>query len=265
MSKEFWREIEAGLIVGSRMDHQGLLWRYAKGVFIPGMVTRRNVYEDAKKYVEGMRIETTGIENLPKTDGALLVFNHPQGDIVFPGMFELIRVLGDEVGRKDFCIMMGGSMPMHNRMGDALYSLTDKIIARFADLFEDNVLKIPSRKSQSDYTATRQAAKDLTVEMIDVGKKVFALSPAGALDGYGKPRRGAGEIGRRVSETGRPVIPVAIWKGGKMVFLSIGKGFSASGLSDEDAAIKMVEKIRELIPENNLEPEVGSDQYCKKN
>jgi hypothetical protein len=252
MRSEFWKDIVSGMKVGVRMNRQKLLGEYFSGVFLPSESPKRQVYDDAVRYVGGEKVEFAGVENLPRSGGAMVVFNHPYGDVLFLGMLEFVKVLGDETGRKDFCVMMGGSMPLHNALGEALYPMSNTIIDRFADLFPDNVLKVPSKKGEWDYRKRRNEAKQAAVKAVVEDKKIFALSPAGAVDGQGTPRRGAGEIGLRVSEAGSPVIPVALWEEKGTTFVRVGKGFDVLGQSYEEAAMTMVTKISELMPGNGL-------------
>ena len=66
--------------------------------------TGRDMAEDAKKLLNELESKTEvnvyGFENIPKNQGSLIVFNHPNIDVLLPAMLSLIVKVLDENGQK---------------------------------------------------------------------------------------------------------------------------------------------------------------------
>lgn len=248
MSKRFFKESLAAFEVANTMRKRGLLGEYAAGVFSNSPVKPRDVYADALRYIEGKNIKSVGAENIPKTGGAMLVFNHPLGDILFAGMFELVRV-SKETAKRNLRVVVGKSSPFNNQLREIISPWLDEKLRIFNIMFSENVIDLSANNGDSVKTVSRKT-------VVEDGE-ILAMAPTGGVDGERYPQWGAGEIAISVSEVNLPIIPVAMWRRKGVIYVRIGTKIDVSGLNKEESADKMVIEISELLPDDERDVLLG--------
>ncbi len=241
MSNKFVKEMVKGFEVAGVMHRSGLLKEYIAGVFSNSLPETRDVYDDALRYIEELKIVSVGGENIPENGGAMLVFNHPLGDILFPGMFEVVRV-SKEIAGRDIRVVVGRSSPFHNKLEKLITPWIDDKSSRFTGMFPKNAIDLSANNGDS--------VKTVSIKTVVEDGEILALAPTGGVDGERYPQWGAGEIAINVSEANLPIIPVAMWKRKGVIYVRIGTKFDVIGLNKEEAADKMVIEISELLPDD---------------
>lgn len=240
-------EYGPGLREMSNMGRSGLLLPYIEGTLRlrKGKDYTRSVYEDAKKHNKELNIETTGVENIPTNSGALILFNHPLGDVLFPAMYELVRVIKD-YNNGDLKVVVGRSMPIDGTtwVGKKIKPTVDRLTTNFNTMFSENVINLP------DDSADRSGIVRKLIRSLKDGE-LIAMAPHGVVDGNGGPKEGVPFIARMLYGRGFrvPIIPVGIWKEKGIINIRIGKDFDVRVLDDVFAGLAIMNNIGQLLPE----------------
>ena len=226
----------------------------------------RNFSEDVARLAAVRSINISGKEHLPQSGGGLVVFNHPDIDVIPPAIASLAGALY-EGGRSDLVFVMGYWLISFGFVGLGLDFGLEILSKRFTRLYPDNFIVVPTRASRKDYRQCRDRVKEEIVKRMSEGKLV-ALTPEGQIeaDNIILPkkvfRHGSGYLARKASGLGLPIIPVAIWESGdKKIELAIGSAFRVEGTSNQEAVIQVMENIANLMPSHLRGP--FNSQECK--
>lgn len=221
----------------------------------------RSMVEDSRRLMEQFEKESpvkiTGIENFPLTTGTLLVFNHPNMDVLLPAILELVIKIQDLKGAKTK-IMMGSEIPLFGKFNESS-PLPGSIsfIRRFHDLYSDNIISVPMSKGRKDYESGRFMALRNAVTALKKGDTIL-VSPEGHVEEDNKIsqistfHKGSGGLSIIAAKIGVPTVPVGIWreKGERRINLSVGAPYLPDITDELKSATLAMYKISKVLPNN---------------
>lgn len=217
----------------------------------------RNLIEDARRVVSEFKkseqICIRGIENIKS--GALIVFNHPNSDVILPGFLELMVNLHDRQ-KRDMRLLMATEIMLFANLNDKK-EIPGSIgfMERFHRMYGAAIISTPTVESRKDFLTGRMVALRKIIRELEAGNTI-GLSPEGhvEIEGAISPidtfHEGSGAISRMAAKRGIPTIPVGIWawRDPKKIFVHVGKGFYPSGESNNLAVNDIMEHIANLMP-----------------
>ena len=233
------------------------------GELITGMIrgeTGRDLIDDARRLVAEYGgdeyVSISGLENIGEGHGGLIVFNHPNSDILFPAVLNLMIKVYDVGGHKPV-FLMGEEIPMTQAF-NKIYPVPGSIalIRRFQHLYSDNIIPVPVSRSRKDYRSGRALAFDGAMSKLESGGIVF-ISPEGHVE-VGNTispietfHAGTGRMAMRAKAIGVSVVPVGIWEqeDRKRIQVQIGCPFVIEGVGSIGAVRELMERIAGELPE----------------
>lgn len=242
------------------------------GEMITGMVRgdRRNMVDDARRLVAEYGgdeyVRVSGLENIPKGHGGLIVFNHPNSDVLFPAVLSLMVKVYDFGGHQPV-FLMGEEIPMtqvFNKINPVPGSIT--LIRRFQHLYSKNIIGVPVSQSRKDYLSGRSLALGKAMVTLEAGGVVF-VSPEGhvEIENTISPietfHAGTGRMAMRASAIGVSVVPVGIWgEDGTRIQVQIGCPFVIEGVGSIEAVRELMKRVANELPEQIRGPFANSDK-----
>lgn len=222
--------------------------------------TNRDLVDDARRLLVEFGgdelVDIQGLENIPKKTGCLVVFNHPNMDVLLPAMLSLMVKVHDNGGHTP-TILMGGEIPLLAKFNDT-YPLPGsiKLINRFHRLYPENIISVPISTKRKDYHSGRFLAIRKTITALKNGNMVV-VSPEGHVekDNVISPidtlHSGSGGLSIMASNLGIPVIPVGIWgmSKGEQAHVNIGKPFFVKTKDKEEAVCELMYRVAQVMPE----------------
>lgn len=222
--------------------------------------TDRDLVEDSRKiikeYEEKGIVDVTGIDNIPKDSGSLIVFNHPNMDVLLPAILTLMVKVKDNGGHET-TLLMGGEIPLLGRFNET-YPLPGSIslITRFHALYPKNIISVPMSTGRKDYESGRMLAVRRAVNALRNGNIVM-VAPEGHVEMNNtiSPTEtfhsGSGGLSRLASKMGLSTVPVGIWETEKegLIRVNIGKPFMVNTNNNEEAVGELMSKIAVALPE----------------
>jgi len=185
--------------------------------------TNRDLVEDARRLMVEFGgdklVNIQGLENIPRKTGCLVVFNHPNMDVLLPALLSLMVKVHDNGGhtptiKKTGClvvfnhpnmdvllpallslmvkvhdngghtptILMGGEIPLLAKFNDT-YPLPGsiKLINKFHRLYPENIISVPISTKRKDYHSGRFLAIRKTMIALKNGNMVV-VSPEGHVE-----------------------------------------------------------------------------------
>jgi hypothetical protein len=132
------------------------------------------------EYGDGL-VDVRGIVNIPKDSGCLMVFNHPNMDVLLPAMLTLMIKVHDEGGQVP-TLLQGAEIPLFGKFNDT-YPLPGSIslIGRFHRLYPENIISVPMSTVRKDYYSGRVAAARKAVAALQKGRMVM-IAPEGHVE-----------------------------------------------------------------------------------
>lgn len=215
---------------------------------------------DAEKLLKVLETENKvylfGSENIPKDSGCLIVFNHPNIDVLLPAMLNLIVGINRETGRQAR-LAMGSEIPMTTSNFNDKSAVPGSIwlLNHFHRLYSKNIISVPTAETRKDYLTGRADAVRKIMRAIQA-KDVMMISPEGhvEIDNQISPvdsyHDGSGKLALLAARMGIPTVPVAIWGGAKgEVNVNIGKAFIMEGSDPNMAAVRVMSEVAKGMPE----------------
>ena len=217
----------------------------------------RDLVEDARRllleYKNEISVEISGIDNIP--DGGILAFNHPNNDILIPGLLSLIVDIKDFKNRDVSLLMASEFILLANLNEKVALPGSIKFIERFHGIYSKNIISVPTVSTRKDFETGRAAAARKAVERLESGQ-IVAISPEGhiEIDNIISPvdtfHKGSGALARLAAKMGKPVVPVAFWEERKgNVKVRIGELFWANGSDDLETVRNMMERVSLMLPD----------------
>lgn len=253
--------------IAGKFNRAGLV-----GEMITGMIRGemgRDLVDDARRLVAEYGgdeyVRVSGLENIPKGHGGLIVFNHPNSDILFPAVLSLMVKVYDFGGHQPV-FLMGEEIPMtqvFNKINPVPGSIT--LIRRFQHLYSKNIIGVPVSQSRKDYLSGRSLALGKAMVTLEAGGVVF-VSPEGhvEIENTISPvetfHAGTGRMAMRASAIGVGVVPVGIWEqeDRKKIQVQIGGSFVIEGAGSIGVVRELMERIANELPEQFRGPFANS-------
>ena len=253
--------------IAGKFNRAGLV-----GELVTGMIqgeTGRDLVDDARRllaeYGGDEFVRVSGLENIPKGHGGLIVFNHPNSDILFPAILSLMVKVYDYGGHKPV-FLMGEEIPMtqvFNKINPVPGSIA--LIRRFQHLYSNNIIGVPVSRSRKDYLSGRALALGKAMVMLEAGGVVF-VSPEGhveinnSISPVETLHAGTGKMAIRASAIGVSVVPVGIWEqeDRERIRVQIGGPFVIEGVGSIVAVRELMERVAGELPEQFRGPFANS-------
>ncbi len=230
---------------------------------IAGMMkgeTGRDMVLDAKRLLRELESESQvnliGLENIPRNVGCLIVFNHPNMDILLPAMLKLIVGINENSGQQ-IKLAMGSEIPMttENYVGKRAVPGSVSLLRRFHQMYSNNIISVPNTEDRIDFVSGRTVAVRKIMRAFK-DNNIVVISPEGHVEDRGTISRvdtyhdGSGKLAVLATKVGIPTVPVAIWREeNKEIEVMVGQPFMISTVDSNLAAIEAMAKIAQIMPE----------------
>lgn len=225
----------------------------------------RSMVEDSKRLLKQFEKESpvkiNGIENFPLNSGSLLVFNHPNMDVLLPAILALVIKIHDLKGAKTK-IMMGSEIPLFGKFNESS-PLPGSIafIRRFHKLYSENIISVPISKDRKDYEEGRFMALRNAVTSLKNGNTIL-VSPEGHVEEDNKIsaistfHKGSGGLTLIAGKIDIPTVPVGIWSetGQPQINLRVGEPYIPNITDELKAAALAMYQISKVLPNNLRRP-----------
>lgn len=219
--------------------------------------TNRNLVEDGRRvmteFKKSVYIKINGLKNIK--GGAIITFNHPNNDLMFPGVMDLIVEAHDKL-KRDMRLVMASEIMLMADLNDKK-ELPGSIgfMERFHRMYGEAIISTPTVESRKDFVNGRAVALRHIIREVTKGN-IIAIAPEGHIekDGEISPLEtfhdGSGAISRIAAKRGIPTIPVGIWGWDKprTIFLNIGPGFFPNDSSNKEAVEDVMRHIALQMP-----------------
>jgi len=136
------------------------------GELVAGMVKGeegRSMVEDARRLRTELESDSmvsfSGLENIPREGGAVIVFNHPNMEILLPAMLELFVRIYDNNGQQ-VKLVIGSEIPMTTKNYNEKTALPVSVLLleRFHRLYSKNIISVPTSENRKDFLSGRTMA-----------------------------------------------------------------------------------------------------------
>lgn len=219
----------------------------------------RNLGKDAgklvKEYEKSVSINLLGLENIP--NGGLIAFNHPDNDILLPGMLKLIDEIHQNYN-KDVSLVIASEIMLTQSLNEkTAIPGSATFMKRMHGMYPNNIISAPTAKHRSDFEMGRALAARKVIRQLNAGNLV-AISPEGHVEVNGSIspidsfHSGTGALSRLAARLDKPVVPIGLFYIGKRsnIIVNIGTPFKTEVSSDTEAVNMIMENISELMPLN---------------
>ena len=232
----------------------------------------RDLGKDAKRlvaeYEKSVCISIMGLENIP--NGGLIAFNHPDNDILLPGMLKLIDGIHQNYD-KDVALVIASEIMLTQNLNEKTAipgSVT--FMKRIHGMYPNNIISAPTASHRRDFDMGRALAARKVIRNLNSGNLV-AISPEGHVEVNGSIspiesfHSGTGALARLAAKLDKQVVPVGLFYIGKRtnIIVNIGTPFKTNVDSDTDAVNLIMQNISELLPLNLRGP--YKNTHAKRN
>jgi 1-acyl-sn-glycerol-3-phosphate acyltransferase len=219
----------------------------------------RDMVADAKRLMKELETKNSvnvyGLENIPKESGCLIVFNHPNMDVLLPAMLELMIDIHEQ-NDQQIRLAMGSEIPMITKDFNDKTAVPGSIalLRQFHQLYENNIISVPTAENRKDYLTGRAMAVRKMIRAFKQ-KDVVVISPEGHVeinnsispaDSY---HDGSGKLAVLATRMGIPTVPVAIWGGNGKIEVNVGRPFFLRTEESDLVAIEAMSEIARIMPE----------------
>lgn len=218
----------------------------------------RNIILDAEKlvreYEKDTTIEITGTENIPQNKGCLLVFNHPNMDVLLPAILKLMVKVNEKGGARPV-LLMGAEIPLTGKFNES-YPIpgSPNFIKRFHGLYSENIISVPISTSREDYLSGRLTTARRAESELKKGNMIL-ISPEGHVEMKNEisPKEtfhlGSGRLAMIAAKNNAQILAVGIWKDEetRIVRVNIGPQFRLNSNKSE-AAVELMAHVADLMP-----------------
>lgn len=231
------------------------------GELVVGMVkgeNGRDLVEDARRLMKELETKSmiivSGVENIPSEGGSLIVFNHPNIEVLLPALLKLFVQIFDTSGQQIRLAMTSEiTMTMANYNEKTAFPGSALLMERFHRLYSKNIISVPNTTDRKDYlsgrvTAVRQMMRALTT------KELVFISPEGNIERNGvllpveTYQEGAGKLAILATKMGIPTVPVAVWEEGKTIQVVVGTPFFMTTEEADLAAVEAMFEVAKYLP-----------------
>jgi len=231
---------------------------------VTGMIkeeTGRSLVEDARKLLWELETKTkvnfSGLENIPKDTGCLIVFNHPNMDVLLPAMLKLFVQIYDVNGQQVKLAMASEiSLTTSNFNGKTTLPGSVQLLERFHRMYSENIISVPTAEDRKDFLGGRTSAVRKMMRALKE-KNIVLMSPEGHIEKGGEIsptetyHEGSGKLAILASKMGIPTVPVAVWAEiPKEVEMVVGKPFFITTEKASLASTEAMFEIAKYLPEN---------------
>lgn len=219
----------------------------------------RDMVEDAEKLLVELekhsKVDLAGLENIPAENGCMIVFNHPNMEVLLPAMLELFVSIFESNG-KQVRLAMGSEIPMTTKNFNEKTSLPGSVwlLERFHGLYSNNIISVPTAEDRKDFLSGRTIAVRKMMRAFK-DKDIVVISPEGHVEENGmiSPidtyHDGSGKMAMLASKMGIPTVPVSIWRQDGEIKVIIGEKFFVTANSAELAAVEAMYHVSLNLPE----------------
>jgi len=237
-------------------NRAGLIGELLKGMI--GAETDRDMVVDARKLIRELEkqnpVEIFGLENIPKEGGCLMVFNHPNIDVLLPAILSMIVKLDDKTGQR-VCLVQGSEIPMTTNDFNAKTSLPGSValLRRFHGLYPKNIIPVPTAEDRNDYLTGRAVAVRKIMREFKKNNIVL-ISPEGHIEEnntISPPEtfhKGSGKLGSLATKLGIPTVAMGVWEEDGVTYVNIGKPFFVSSEDPDEAVVEMMYGVALTLP-----------------
>lgn len=237
---------------------------YRAGLFgemVTGIIkgeSGRSLVTDARKLMKELerksQVEISGLENIPKEGGSMIVFNHPNMDILLPAMLELCIQVFDLNGQQ-VKLAMGSEIPMTTTNFNEKTALPGSILLlkRFHQMYSDNIISVPTAEKRKDYLTGRMSAVRKMMRAFKE-KNIVIISPEGHVEKEGRIspvetyHDGSGKLAILATKMGIPTVPVAVWEEGKTIQVVVGEPFFMTTEESDLVAVEAMFEVAKYLP-----------------
>lgn len=219
----------------------------------------RNLGQDAKRlvneYEKNLTIDLIGLDNIP--DGGLIAFNHPDNDILLPGMLKLIDGINSKFNKHVALVIASEIMLTQNLNEKTAIPGSATFMKRVHSMYPNNIISAPTAKHRKDFEIGRALAARKVIKNLNSGNLV-AISPEGHVEVNGSIspidsfHTGTGALARLAARINKPVVPVGLFFIGKRsnIIVNVGVPFKTEVSTDTEAVNMIMQNISELMPLN---------------
>lgn len=217
----------------------------------------RNLGHDAKRlvkeYEKQLTLNICGLENIP--DGGLIAFNHPDNDILLPGMLKVIDSVC-EIKNKDIALVIASEIMLTQKLNDkTAIPGSATFMKRMHSMYPNNIISAPTAQGRSDFAIGRALAARRVIRMLEKGS-LIAISPEGhaeennSISPMDTFHEGTGALARLAARLDKPVVPVGLYFQGKRtnITIEIGVPFKTDVATDKEAVNLIMGNIANILP-----------------
>ena len=217
----------------------------------------RDFVADARRLVSEFKkdrnITIEGLEKIPK--GGIIFFNHPNMDVLMPGMLDLIVRL-HETSEINVSLVMASEIMIAASFNDKqAIPGSVKFMERFHKMYYPNIISAPTVTGRKDFLNGRAVAVRKIMNTVSNGNLVI-ISPEGHIEKGNEIspistfHSGSGALGRFATKLGIPGIQVAFWSMGPKfdILVRIGDPFWVDLDDDNLATDEIMRRVARLMP-----------------
>ncbi len=232
---------------------QELVWGIVTGE------TGRDMVEDAEKLLVQLekqsKVDLHGLENIPAESGCLIVFNHPNMEILLPAMLELFVGIFENNG-KQVRLAMGSEIPMTTKNFNEKTALPGSVwlLERFHGMYSNNIISVPTAEGRKDFLSGRTIAVRKMMRAFK-DHNIVAISPEGHVEKNGEVspvetyHDGSGKMAMMATKMGIPTVPVSVWGSEKEMSVVVGRPFFITAETANLAAVEAMYHVSLNLPE----------------
>ena len=221
--------------------------------------TNRNLVADARRlsaeFDKSWLVHINGVENISEFDGCLMVFNHPNVDILLPAFLKLITEINNVYERKNPVLVMGSEIPIFGRFDRYPLPGSPTFLRRFHHIYPNNIISVPTTRIRKDYAEGRVFAACRIVKSLKNGN-IVVISPEGhvEIDNQISPlstlHAGSGRLAIIATRYRIPINPVAIWEENQgTINVEVGRPFYTETNDSVEAVNDLMRHVANLLPD----------------
>lgn len=239
----------------------GLIEQLGSGYVLPNILadillqrnSPRDFLDDAGRIALQNEVIVDGLENIPRSGGVLLVFNHPYLTTLLPALMNLAVGINNEIGRKDFTLVMASEFRLSGNHDDRHLPGSPAFFRGFGKLYPENIILVPQKKSRRDYDSGRVNAGTNIIRALLNGR-IVAISPEGQIEKDGvvldvhEYQSGAGKIAKWAIKKAMFIVPIGIWKDQvEELHTKIGQPLKIQSKNDQEVLREIMSEVQSLI------------------
>ncbi len=221
--------------------------------------TNRNLVADARRlsaeFGKSWLVHVNGVENISEFDGCLMVFNHPNVDILLPAFLRLITEINNVYERKNPVFVMGSEIPIFGRFDRYPLPGSPTFLKRFHHVYPNNIISVPTTRMRKDYVEGRVFAARRIIKSLKDGN-IVVISPEGHIEINNQIsplstfHAGSGRLAIIATKHRIPISPVAIWEENQgTINVEVGRPFYIETSDSADAVNDLMRHVADLLPD----------------